>query len=70
MKEEKTIVPANGYLMLFVFPVLFFGSIIAAIVAENPEYLLSIPLAILIAPGFIMVQPNGSRVLLLFGKYI
>ncbi|MBO6606061.1 SPFH domain-containing protein [Psychroserpens sp.] len=70
MKEEKTIVPANGYLMLFVFLVLFFGSIIAAIVTENPEYLLFIPLAILIAPGFIMVQPNGSRVLLLFGKYI
>ena len=70
MKEEKTIVPANGYLMLFVFLLLFFGSIISAIVTENPEYLLILPLAILIAPGFIMVQPNGSRVLLLFGKYI
>ena len=70
MKEEKTIVPANGYLMLFVFLLLFFGSIISAIVTENPEYLLILPVAILIAPGFIMVQPNGSRVLLLFGKYI
>ena len=70
MKEEKTIVPANGYLMLFVFLLLFFGSIISAIVTENPEYLLILPIAILIAPGFIMVQPNGSRVLLLFGKYI
>ena len=70
MKEEKTIVPANGYLMLFVFLLLFFGSIISAIVTEYPEYLLILPIAILIAPGFIMVQPNGSRVLLLFGKYI
>ncbi len=70
MKEEKTIVPANGYLMLFVFLLLFFGSIISAIVTENPEYLLILPIAILISPGFIMVQPNGSRVLLLFGKYI
>jgi hypothetical protein len=27
MKEEKIIVPANGYLMLFAFLILFFGSI-------------------------------------------
>lgn len=70
MKEEKIIVPANGYLMLLVFLILFFGSIITAIVTGNPELVLIIPIAIIIAPGFIMVQPNGSRVLLLFGKYI
>ena len=70
MKEEKIIVPANGYLMLLVFLILFFGSIGAAIATKNPEFVLIIPIAIFIAPGFIMVQPNGSRVLLLFGKYI
>ncbi|SDS00419.1 SPFH domain / Band 7 family protein [Formosa sp. Hel1_31_208] len=70
MKEEKIIVPANGYLMLLVFLILFFGSIATAIIKQNPEFLLFLPIAILIAPGFIMVQPNGSRVLLLFGKYI
>nr|WP_321236056.1 SPFH domain-containing protein [uncultured Psychroserpens sp.] len=70
MKEEKIIVPANGYLMLLVFLILFFGSIIATAIYKNPEFLLILPIAILIAPGFIMVQPNGSRVLLLFGKYI
>ncbi|WP_323788123.1 SPFH domain-containing protein [Psychroserpens sp.] len=70
MKEEKIIVPANGYLMLFVFLILFFGSIATAIVTQNPEFLLILPIAIFIAPGFIMVQPNGSRVLLLFGKYV
>nr|WP_321247451.1 SPFH domain-containing protein [uncultured Psychroserpens sp.] len=70
MKEEKIIVPANGYLMLLVFLILFFGSIGLAIATKNPEFILCIPLAILIAPGFIMVQPNASRVLLLFGKYI
>ncbi len=70
MKEEKIIVPANGYLMLFVFLVLFFGSIITMIALENPLFLIAIVIAILIAPGFIMVQPNGSRVLLLFGKYV
>ncbi len=70
MKEEKIIVPANGYLMLFVFLVLFFGGIYSIIVFQNPWFILSIVLAILIAIGFIMVQPNNSRVLLLFGKYV
>jgi len=70
MKEEKIIVPANGYLMLFVFLLLFFGTIAIAILAQNPAFLLLIPLAIIIAAGFIMVQPNNSRVLLLFGKYV
>ncbi|WP_104734420.1 SPFH domain-containing protein [Hanstruepera ponticola] len=70
MKEEKLIVPANGYIMLFVFLILFFGTIVFAITTGNPEYLPIIIAAILIAPGFIMVQPNGSRVLLLFGKYV
>jgi regulator of protease activity HflC (stomatin/prohibitin superfamily) len=70
MKEEKIIVPANGYFMLLIFLLLFFGSIAGAIATKNPELALLIPVAIFIAPGFIMVQPNGSRVLLLFGKYI
>ncbi len=70
MKEEKTIVPANGYLMLFIFLILFIGGITSIIVLQNPWFIVSVVLAIFLAPGFIMVQPNNSRVLLLFGKYI
>ncbi|MEH6538187.1 MAG: SPFH domain-containing protein [Psychroserpens sp.] len=70
MNEEKIIVPANGYIILFAFLILFFGPIATAIATQNGEFLLIIPIAILISPGFIMVQPNSSRVLLLFGKYI
>lgn len=70
MKEEKIIVPANGYLMLFVFLILFFGTIALAIMQQQPQYLPILIVALFIAPGFIMVQPNGSRVLLLFGKYV
>lgn len=70
MKEEKIIVPANGYLMLAVFLVLFFGSIYILISAHNPWFVIGIFTSILIAIGFIMVQPNNSRVLLLFGKYV
>jgi regulator of protease activity HflC (stomatin/prohibitin superfamily) len=70
MKEEKNIIPANGYLMLFVFLILFFGTIASAIFTGNPEFLPLLLPIIFIAPGFIMVQPNNSRVLLLFGKYV
>ena len=70
MKEEKIIVPANGYLMLFVFLILVIGSIAAMIATENPIYILGIVTAFLLMFGFIMVQPNGSRVLLLFGEYV
>jgi regulator of protease activity HflC (stomatin/prohibitin superfamily) len=70
MKEEKIIVPANGYLMLFVFLILVIGSIAAMITTENPIYILGIVTAFLLMFGFIMVQPNGSRVLLLFGEYV
>ncbi|EDP94548.1 SPFH domain-containing protein [Kordia algicida OT-1] len=70
MKEEKIIVPANGYLMLFIFLILFFGSIIAMIAMENPVFIPGIVIALVLAIGFIMVNPNNSRVLLLFGKYV
>jgi regulator of protease activity HflC (stomatin/prohibitin superfamily) len=70
MKEEKIIVPANGYLMLLVFLVLFFGSIAAIIIYETILPVITIVLSIILAIGFIMVQPNNSRVLLLFGKYV
>ncbi len=70
MKEEKIIVPANGYLMLFAFLVLFFGGIAAIIMFKSPFFILSIVIGLFIAMGFIMVQPNNSRVLLLFGKYV
>ncbi|WP_452598114.1 SPFH domain-containing protein [Pontimicrobium sp. MEBiC01747] len=70
MKEEKIITPANGYLMLFVFLAIVVGSIFAAIATEEIEYALLLIIGLFIMPGFLMVQPNGSRVLLLFGKYV
>lgn len=69
MKEEKIIVPANGYFMLFMFLLLFIGGILGAL-TYSPGFIACVVIAIFILPGFIMVQPNGSRVLLLFGKYV
>ena len=70
MKEEKIIVPANGYFMLLIFLVLFFGSIATIIMYQTPTPAIVIFLSLVMAFGFVMVQPNGSRVLLLFGKYV
>ena len=70
MKQENTIVPANGYSMLFLFLILFFGGIAAIIAIRTPLFGFAILLSLFMVPGFIMVQPNNSRVLLLFGKYI
>ncbi len=70
MKQETTIVPANGYIMLFVFLILFFGGIASIIATEINWFVIAIFFGVLLVPGFIMVQPNNSRVLLLFGKYI
>ncbi|WP_338731125.1 SPFH domain-containing protein [Mangrovimonas cancribranchiae] len=70
MTQEKIIVPANGYLMLFIFVLIFFGSIAAIVITKSPWFIITILSAIILAIGFVMVQPNGSRVLLLFGKYV
>ncbi|MGJ8666668.1 MAG: SPFH domain-containing protein [Patiriisocius sp.] len=70
MSNEKTITPASGYMMLFLFLILFFGSIAAIVMFRHPLFGLGILAALIMLPGFVMVNPNGSRVLLLFGKYI
>ncbi|MDT7832950.1 SPFH domain-containing protein [Flavobacteriaceae bacterium S356] len=70
MKEEKIIKPANGYLMLLIVLVLFFGGIVFTIQQENPGYLLSTFFGLVGMFGFILVNPNTSKVVLLFGKYV
>lgn len=70
MKEERIISPSNGYLMLFLALALIFGGIFGVIMVRNLWAILIIITGIFLMLGFIMVEPNGSRVLLLFGEYI
>ncbi|WP_442267145.1 SPFH domain-containing protein [Tenacibaculum sp. ZS6-P6] len=70
MKSEKIIKPASGYLMLIVFFILFIGSILAMIKLENPIFVISLIASIIMLFGFILVNPNTSKVVLLFGKYM
>ena len=60
----------NGYIMLFLFIIFFFGGIAALIAIKNPWSVVMIILGLFMLPGFVLVNPNGSRVLLLFGKYM
>jgi uncharacterized membrane protein YqjE len=73
---EKPANKLNGFLMLFISIVILALSIyllITGINLNNPEILwIVIPLMILdfiMMSGFVVVQPNDSRVLILFGKY-
>ncbi|WP_439128028.1 SPFH domain-containing protein [Polaribacter sp.] len=70
MKAEKIIKPANGYLMLAVVLILFFGSIAFTIQQENPIYIIISVISFVGLFGFILVNPNQSKVILLFGKYV
>ncbi|WP_199117765.1 SPFH domain-containing protein [Pedobacter sp. ASV28] len=71
MQTEKIINPPSGYLTLAFFLLLLLGGI-AALATRN--FLIgSLVLVfdfILILPGLIIVNPNESKVLVLFGKYI
>lgn len=69
MTNERTSTPMSGYVMLFLFLILFFGGILAIVLTHNPWYSAAIVVSLFLLPGFVLVNPNGSRVLLLFGEY-
>lgn len=70
MKSEKIIIPANGYLILFIALSLFIGGIAMSFNAESPVFLILTLIGLIGFFGFILVNPNTSKVLLLFGKYV
>ena len=70
MSNERNNDASNGYLMLFLFLILFIGSIAGLIALRLPLFGFGLLIAMIMLPGFVLVNPNGSRVLLLFGKYM
>lgn len=71
MYQEKIITPPSGYLVFALFLALIGASIFCFIIAQ---YLIGGLLLgfdfILVLPGLIIVNPNESKVLILFGKYL
>ena len=70
MKAEKVIKPANGYLMLLIVLLLFVTGIVATATLGKPVFLLATLIGFVGFFGFILVNPNTSKVVLLFGKYL
>ncbi len=67
---EKHFNPKSGYLFLTVFILSLAGIITALVMTENPWFVIGFIIIPFIAPGFIIVNPNESSVLVLFGKYV
>lgn len=75
--QERVLKPSSGWLMLTIALLLLLAIIFAGIrYSSQPSgyYVLLIVLAalslIIILSGFIAIEPNSSRVLNLFGKYV
>jgi len=70
MTEEKIINLSNGYLMLVLLLIFILGGISSIVSGMIPIFFTFLLLTIIILPGFFLVNPNTSKVILLFGKYI
>jgi regulator of protease activity HflC (stomatin/prohibitin superfamily) len=69
MKAEKIITPFNGYLAVLLLVVTIALMAFAAN-TENPILVICcVPVFIILAKGLMIISPNSSKVLLLFGKY-
>ena len=69
MKKEKIITTSSGYLFLLLALILIIGGVYGTI-SVNQIFIISIIIGVFFIPGFFLVNPNTSKVLLLFGKYV
>ena len=69
MKEEKELKPGSGFLMLFIELIIFGTALTGAMMFRNPFFALLLILFFFLLPGFFIINPNGSRVLVFFGDY-
>lgn len=69
MNQEKNITAFNGYVFLLILILIIVGALVGGIKSGSPAFIGFIPIILLLLPGFFIVQPNGSKVLVLFGSY-
>jgi len=69
MKTEKTFAPMSGYLGLL-FLLVVFGIPLYGIIAYEALWMIAIAaVGFILLPGFVVVNPNESSVMTLFGAY-
>jgi regulator of protease activity HflC (stomatin/prohibitin superfamily) len=69
MKSEKYIKASNGYVILTIQTILIAILLAVLIVTKHAGFLFAAPFVLFFIPGFFIVNPNSSRVLVLFGAY-
>jgi len=69
MKDEKTFSAAPGFLMLFLELIITGVGIFGLIFIHNPWFVALIIIGIFMLIGLVIVNPNESVVLVLFGAY-
>lgn len=69
MKKEKEFSPFNAYLMTLVIFMLIVPSVLGIIFVKMIWLVALVILGIVLIPGLVIVNPNESSVLVLFGAY-
>jgi regulator of protease activity HflC (stomatin/prohibitin superfamily) len=69
MKTEKIVTPFNGYFVVVVLLMLMASGLYGFITNNMILGAVSFLIFVLLTKGFIIVSPNSSKVLLLFGDY-
>lgn len=69
MKNELNFKATSGYLMLLVLFALIVVMVGGLVAFKSPLYLILFVLIVLTIRGFFIVNPNSSKVLVLFGAY-
>ncbi|QNL47770.1 SPFH domain-containing protein [Olivibacter sp. SDN3] len=70
MKQEKSTTAFSGYLAISLLILAVAGAIIGGVLANKTLLIISIIVTLLIIKGLTIVNPNDSKVLILFGEYI
>src|SRR5690554_1589265 len=70
MGNEKRIKAKSGYMMLIVLLAFLLFMAVGLILTKSPFFLITIVFIVLIASGFFTVNPNSSKVMVLFGAYM
>ncbi len=69
MKNEKMYSPASGYLLLFFILILIIGPVLGMIFMKMFWLAAILAIGLFMLGGFVIVNPNESSVLVLFGAY-
>ncbi len=69
MKNENNVKVTNGYVALSILGFFLLTMIVGIAITKSPAFLGLLVIILFIAKGFFTVNPNGSKVLVLFGAY-